>query len=98
MDEGRVAGGRDDPHPITVYLLAATGPAAAQRLDADLRSWGGDPLPQVGVAGDAQAVADAVQRWADAGADTVVLQPTADDPDPEGFLRFVARDVRSLVG
>jgi len=38
-----------------------------------------------------------VRRCADAGADTVVLQPTADDPDPEGFMRFVAREVRPLV-
>jgi hypothetical protein len=27
----------------------------------------------------------------------VVLQPTTDDPDPEGFVRFVAGDVRPLV-
>ena len=96
VEDGRVAAGRDEPYSVTVYLLAATGPGAAQRLRADLRSWGGDPA-QVGVAGDAQTVADAVQRWADAGADTVVLQPTGDDPDPEGFVRFVARDVRPLV-
>lgn len=28
---------------------------------------------------------------------TVVLQPTADDPDPEGFVRFVATEVRPLL-
>src|SRR6266511_2139094 len=49
------------------------------------------------VAGDAEAVADAVRRWAEAGADSVILQPTADDPDPEGFIRFVALQVRPLV-
>jgi hypothetical protein len=38
-----------------------------------------------------------VQRLADAGADTVVLQPTADEPDPEGFVRFAAEEVRPLV-
>ncbi|HEU5160780.1 MAG TPA: hypothetical protein VFU43_27535 [Streptosporangiaceae bacterium] len=27
----------------------------------------------------------------------MILQPTADDPDPEGFVRFVAADVRPLV-
>jgi len=96
IEEGRVAAGRDEPHSITVYLLAATGSGAAKRLEADLRSWARDPA-QVGVAGDAQTVADAVARWADAGADRVVLQPTADDPDPEGFVRFVACDVRPLV-
>jgi len=34
---------------------------------------------------------------AGAGATTVVLQPTADEPDPEGFVRFAAEQVRPLV-
>jgi alkanesulfonate monooxygenase SsuD/methylene tetrahydromethanopterin reductase-like flavin-dependent oxidoreductase (luciferase family) len=96
IEEGRVAAGRGEPHPITVYVPAATGPGAARRLRADLRWWRGDPT-EAGVAGDAEMLADAVRRWADAGADTVVLQPTADDPDPEGFVHVVARDVRPLV-
>jgi alkanesulfonate monooxygenase SsuD/methylene tetrahydromethanopterin reductase-like flavin-dependent oxidoreductase (luciferase family) len=79
-----------------VYLLAATGPTAAARVEAEARGWGSDPA-EIGVAGDAPAVADAVRRWAAAGADTVVLQPTGDDPDPEGFVRFVAKEVRPLV-
>ena len=54
-------------------------------------------FPDLGVAGDAKAVAKAVRRLADAGADTVILQPTADEPDPEGFVRFTAEDVRPLV-
>src|SRR6266508_1120610 len=93
---GRRAAGRDRVQPLTVYLLAATGPEARQRLHAEVRSFGGDPA-EVGVAGDAEAVADAVRRWAEAGADSVILQPTADDPDPEGFIRFVALQVRPLV-
>jgi alkanesulfonate monooxygenase SsuD/methylene tetrahydromethanopterin reductase-like flavin-dependent oxidoreductase (luciferase family) len=95
VDEGRAAGGRTDPHPVVVYLMAATGPAAAERLAAERRSWDLDLT--LGVAGDAPTVAEAVRRWADAGADTVVLQPTADDPDPEGFVRFAATEVRPLV-
>ena len=43
------------------------------------------------------AMADAVHRWAEAGASSVILQPTPDDPDPEGFVRFVAERVRPLV-
>lgn len=97
VDEGRETGGRTDPHPLVVYLLAATGPGAADRLRAEQRQSGYDPTPDTGVAGDAQAVSDAVKRWTEAGADTVVLQPTVDDPDPEGFLRFVAGEVRPLV-
>jgi alkanesulfonate monooxygenase SsuD/methylene tetrahydromethanopterin reductase-like flavin-dependent oxidoreductase (luciferase family) len=79
-----------------VYLLTGTGPGAERRVLAELRTDPRDPA-EVSVAGDARAVADAVIRCADAGADTVVLQPTADDPDPEGFMRFVAREVRPLV-
>ena len=97
VDEGRAAAGRVGAHPVTVYVLAATGPHAAERLDAEQRRWGYDESQEVGVAGDAQVVADAVHRWAAAGADSVILQPTADEPDPEGFVRFIAEAVRPLV-
>ncbi|GAA3495684.1 LLM class flavin-dependent oxidoreductase [Streptomyces prasinosporus] len=98
IDEGRVAAGRGDgPHKVVVYLLAATGPGAAERLRAELVAEGAGGEPDLGVAGDAGAVAKAVRRLAEAGADSVVLQPTGDEPDPEGFVRFVARDVRPLV-
>jgi alkanesulfonate monooxygenase SsuD/methylene tetrahydromethanopterin reductase-like flavin-dependent oxidoreductase (luciferase family) len=46
---------------------------------------------------DAAGTVEAVRRWADAGADRVILQPTADDPDPEGYVRFVAAEVQPLV-
>jgi alkanesulfonate monooxygenase SsuD/methylene tetrahydromethanopterin reductase-like flavin-dependent oxidoreductase (luciferase family) len=97
IDEGREAAGRTDPHQVVVYLHTATGPDAAARLRAEIAAGGEDPAQEHGVAGDAGAVAKAVQRLADAGADTVVLQPTADEPDPEGFLRFAATEVRPLV-
>lgn len=98
IEEGRAAAGRPstEHHPVVVYLHAATGPGAADRLRAELDRWDVDPTG-LGVAGDAAAVAEAVQRLAEAGADTVVLQPTADEPDPEGFLRFTAEEVRPLV-
>ncbi|MFI6492756.1 LLM class flavin-dependent oxidoreductase [Streptomyces sp. NPDC050564] len=97
IDEGRKAAGRTDRHRIVVYLHAATGPDAAARLRAEIEANGEDPVPEHGVAGDAGAVAKAVQRLVDAGADTVVLQPTADEPDPEQFVRFVAEEVRPLI-
>jgi alkanesulfonate monooxygenase SsuD/methylene tetrahydromethanopterin reductase-like flavin-dependent oxidoreductase (luciferase family) len=97
IDEGRESAGRTDPHEVVVYLLTATGPDAAARLRAELAADGVDSVPDLGVAGDAGAVAKAVQRLADAGADTVILQPTGDEPDPEGFVRFAAEEVRALV-
>ncbi|CAL9568808.1 F420-dependent glucose-6-phosphate dehydrogenase [Streptomyces sp. enrichment culture] len=100
IDEGRAAAGRDRDaraHKVVVYLLAATGSGAGERLRAELIAEGVGGEPDLGVAGDAGAVAKAVQRLAEAGADSVVLQPTGDEPDPEGFVRFVAEDVRPLV-
>ncbi|MFD7403787.1 LLM class flavin-dependent oxidoreductase [Streptomyces sp. NPDC059866] len=97
VDEGRKSADRTDPHRIVVYLLTATGPDAAARLRAELTAEGLASVPDLGVAGDAATVAEAVRRLAEAGADSVILQPTADEPDPEGFLRLTAREVRPLV-
>ncbi|MFE2483449.1 LLM class flavin-dependent oxidoreductase [Streptomyces mirabilis] len=97
IDEGRESAGRTDHHRVVVYLHTATGSDAAARLRAEIEANGEDPLPEHGVAGDAGAVAKAVQRLAEAGADTVVLQPTADEPDPEAFVRFAAEEVRPLI-
>jgi alkanesulfonate monooxygenase SsuD/methylene tetrahydromethanopterin reductase-like flavin-dependent oxidoreductase (luciferase family) len=97
IDEGRAASGRTDHHRVTAYLHAATGPNGAARLATELDHWGDTSKPDVAVAGNADAVANAVRRLADAGADAVILQPTADEPDPEGFMRFVATEVRPLV-
>ncbi|WP_433057877.1 LLM class flavin-dependent oxidoreductase [Dactylosporangium sp. CS-033363] len=97
IDEGRTAAGRTDPHELVVYLHCATGEGARERLEAERARWGYTADADVLVAGDEHAVAAGVQRWAEAGADKVILQPTPDDPDPEGFVRFVARQVRPLV-
>ncbi|GAA2243783.1 LLM class flavin-dependent oxidoreductase [Streptomyces indiaensis] len=98
VEEGRAAAGRAaGPHPFIVYLLTATGHDADARLRAELDAEGLAAVPDLGVAGDAGAVAEAVARLVEAGADSVVLQPTADEPDPEGFVRFAAEDVRPLV-
>ena len=98
IEQGRESAGRSgDPHEVVVYLLAATGPDAAARLRAELVAEGLESVPELGVAGDAEAVAKAVRRLAAAGADRVILQPTADERDPEAFVRFAAEQVRPLV-
>jgi alkanesulfonate monooxygenase SsuD/methylene tetrahydromethanopterin reductase-like flavin-dependent oxidoreductase (luciferase family) len=93
-DRLAAAGARPD-HRLVVYLTAATGPGAAARVEAELRAEP-DPGLELGVAGDAAAVAAAVRRWAGAGADAVVLQPTADEPDLPGFLRFAGEEIGPL--
>ena len=97
IDEGRKAAGRTDPHHVVAYLHTATGPDATARLRAEIARNGENPDLEHGVAGDADTVAEAVRRLADAGADTVILQPTADEPDPEAFIRFAAHEVRPRV-
>ncbi len=47
--------------------------------------------------GNAAEVAAATRRWVAAGAPTVVLQPTVDEPDVREFVRFVAQEVQPLV-
>jgi len=97
ISAGRAGAGRNDAHQVVVNLHAATGHGAPQRLRAELELWYSSAGPDLGVAGDADAVAEAVRRLADAGADVVVLQPTSDEPDPEGFVRFVAGPVRDRL-
>lgn len=97
IDAGRAAVGRSAPHDVIVYVMAATGADAAQRLRAEQRRWGVAESDDTGVAGDADALADGARRWVAAGADTVVLQPAGDDPDPEGFMQVVGREVRPLL-
>ena len=81
---------------VTVYLVAVTGADAAAKLAAEARHWGLEPRPEFGVAGDAGAIAAAVRRWAEAGADAVILQPRAED-DPIEFARFAGEQVRPLL-
>jgi alkanesulfonate monooxygenase SsuD/methylene tetrahydromethanopterin reductase-like flavin-dependent oxidoreductase (luciferase family) len=97
IDEGRTAAGRTDRHELVVYLQATTGPDAAARLRHELELWGNESIPDLGAAGDAATVAEAVRKLADAGADSVILTHTADEPDIESFVRFAAEEVRPLV-
>jgi alkanesulfonate monooxygenase SsuD/methylene tetrahydromethanopterin reductase-like flavin-dependent oxidoreductase (luciferase family) len=46
---------------------------------------------------DAAQAAAAFHALAESGADTVVLQPSASEADPEGFVRFAADQVRPLL-
>jgi alkanesulfonate monooxygenase SsuD/methylene tetrahydromethanopterin reductase-like flavin-dependent oxidoreductase (luciferase family) len=95
--ESRSSAGRTGPGRVVVYVHAATGPSAAERLETERLRWGYDSMTDIAICGDATDFAEAIARWAEAGADTIVLQPTPDDPDPEGWVRFIAGEVRPLV-
>ncbi|WP_433621064.1 LLM class flavin-dependent oxidoreductase [Nocardia sp. CA-120079] len=97
IEEGRAKAARTEPHRVIVNLLTATGPDAAARLTAAQQRNSGEHPAAAGVAGDAHAIVDAVRRYADAGADTVVLEPTDDDPNLIEFVRFVGAQVRPLL-
>lgn len=93
IEEGRTEAGRRQRHPVTAYLLAATGEDAQSRVDAAAARWGWPSSADRAAAGSVDAVAAVaaqVARWAAAGADAVILQPTDDEPDPEGFVAFAA--------
>lgn len=91
IDRGRAEAGRSEPHRIVLYAIAATGPDAMARAAAEHpeRTSAEDSV----LTGDAAAYAASIQRWADAGADTVVIQPLADETDIEGIIRFAADEV-----
>jgi alkanesulfonate monooxygenase SsuD/methylene tetrahydromethanopterin reductase-like flavin-dependent oxidoreductase (luciferase family) len=83
-----------EDHRVIVYVPAATGADAAERAARQQEKWGVD---DPGVFGSAAEIADGISRWTDAGAETVVLQPFDDEPDPEAFVRFVAEEVKPLL-
>ena len=93
---GRVRTAVSRQHILVVYVMAAIGAGAEARLASEFERWPIDPSPDTGIAGDAEAIAAAVQRWVNAGADTVVLQPTLEE-DLDDFIRVVAREVRPAV-
>ncbi|ARU51923.1 LLM class flavin-dependent oxidoreductase [Cellulosimicrobium cellulans] len=78
-------------------LIAATGPGAQERVDREVPLWGKEAGQGIGAGGDAATIAAAVLALADAGATAVAVQPTADEPDVEGFVRFLGREVVPLL-
>ena len=78
---------------IVTYVLCTDTEA---ELRAEAEFWKLDPSEDVGVFGDAAQIADGARRWAAAGANTIVLQPTASD-DPQAYVRFIGAEVQPLL-
>ena len=97
LDRTRRDAGVPGPHDVIATLTGATGDDARERLHRALASWGLPADDQLGVHGDARAVADGIRRYAEAGADAVIVLKTADEPDLEALIEFLGRDVRPLL-
>ncbi|MRG61235.1 LLM class flavin-dependent oxidoreductase [Agromyces sp. CFH 90414] len=96
---GREAAGLDGPPEIVVFLNTAFGGDDARaRAIADLATWDATADPSRVAAGDLDEVVATVDRYAAAGATAVILQPTADEPDLEGFMGSVGEVVRRVAG
>ena len=89
------AGGR--ARALVATLIAATGADGERRVAEEIPRWGRSPEPGMGGSGDAAAIAAEVQRLAAAGATSVVIQPTQDEPDLLGFVQFLGTEVRPLL-
>jgi 5,10-methylenetetrahydromethanopterin reductase len=79
-------------HEVVVYVLCGAGSGSTERIEAELAelATSAEPLSGRAAAGSPEDVAETVRSFARAGATTVVLQPTADDPDVAATIRLAA--------
>ncbi|MET0698901.1 MAG: LLM class flavin-dependent oxidoreductase [Mycobacterium sp.] len=84
------------PHSVVVYLLCVIGADAPALIQREIQHWKLDETADVAVHGEPAEIASAAGRWIDAGADTVVFQPTA-EADIRPFLDTVGTEIRPLL-
>lgn len=86
---------------LIVNVIGATGDRAAARVEADLRTWRADADPEsqgyAVVGGDADAVASQLRDLARRGVTSAAIEATRDEPDVDGLIAFLGRDVRPLL-
>jgi alkanesulfonate monooxygenase SsuD/methylene tetrahydromethanopterin reductase-like flavin-dependent oxidoreductase (luciferase family) len=77
------------PHEVVVYVLCGAGVGSREQIKAELAK-SPEPLSSLAAVGSPEEVAETVRCFARAGATTVVLQPTAEDPDVAATIRLAA--------
>jgi alkanesulfonate monooxygenase SsuD/methylene tetrahydromethanopterin reductase-like flavin-dependent oxidoreductase (luciferase family) len=82
-------------HEVVVYVAFAAGEHARERIEAELQP-SSAPLSERAAFGAAADIARSIRSFADAGATTVVLQPTGTDPDPAATVTL-AGEARTLL-
>lgn len=87
--------------PVMLNVIAATGDGAAARVDADLRLWRADADPQregyAVASGDAAAMAAHLRDLTRRGITNIAIEATRDEPDVDGLIAFLGREVRPLL-
>jgi alkanesulfonate monooxygenase SsuD/methylene tetrahydromethanopterin reductase-like flavin-dependent oxidoreductase (luciferase family) len=87
--------------PVVLTVIAATGEGAAERVEADLLSWRADAEPAAtryaAAGGDAAAIAAHLKELAELGVTSVAIEATRDEPDVDGLIAFLGREVRPLL-
>lgn len=94
---GHTESGATKRHSAVVYVMCATGPDAERQIRDELAYWPLDESADLAAYGTPAQIAAAATRWIDAGADTIVFQPTA-DADVEAFVDVIGRHVQPLLG
>jgi alkanesulfonate monooxygenase SsuD/methylene tetrahydromethanopterin reductase-like flavin-dependent oxidoreductase (luciferase family) len=80
-----------------VFVTAAFGAREVMdRVRADHAAWRNTADPALDVAGSPADVRAAIEPFYAAGATSVILQPTGDEPDLEGFMAGVG-EVAALL-
>ena len=97
LEDTRRAAGLSGPHHLSNAVIVATGVGARDRLHRELASWDLPAEDGLGLAGDAAEIARGMRGYVAAGADSIVVVPTADEPDIEGLIEFLGREVRPLL-
>ena len=85
-------------HPLVACHIVATGPGAAERVDREVPKWGKAAGLGIGAAGDAATIAASIRRLAGLGCTNVAVQPTEDEPDLDGLIELLGREVKPLLG
>jgi 5,10-methylenetetrahydromethanopterin reductase len=92
---------RNSAAPLVITVIAATGAAAAERVEADLLSWRPDATPDTtryaAIGGDAAAIAALLNELAELGVTNVAIEATRDEPDVDSLIAFLGREVAPLL-
>ena len=87
--------------PLMANIIAATGPDASARVQADLKSWRADADPAVRgyavASGDAAAIAQQLRDLVRRGVTNLAIEATRDELDVDGLIAFLGREVRPLL-